>query len=103
MLDAARRGLRHVAGRTRAQLDTDELLVDALVRVIEVVGEAARHVTAETRATIPEIPWPQVVGMRDRLAHGYFDVSVERVWNTVTNEFQPQIAALEKAVARLAP
>ena len=103
MLDAARRGLRHVAGRKRAQLDTDELLVDALVRVIEVVGEAARHVSAETRATMPEIPWPQVVGMRDRLAHGYFDVNIERVWNTVTNEFAPLISVLEKAIARPAP
>lgn len=101
MLEAARRGLRHAAGRTRGDLETDEVFADALVRVIEVVGEGARHVSPEMRAAAPGIPWAQVVGMRDRLAHGYFDVSLDRVWNTVTNEFPPLTSALEALLERL--
>lgn len=103
MLEAGRRGLRHIAGRSREDLNSDEMLADAGVRVIEIVGEVARHVSPETRALAPGIPWPQVVGMRDRLAHGYFEVSLERVWNTVTNELPPLISALETLLASRGP
>lgn len=99
MLDTARRALRHASGRTRAELDSDELLVDALVRTVEVIGEAARHVSEASRARAPDIPWRQVVGMRDRLAHGYFEVNLNILWDVLTGDLPPLVAALEKVVA----
>ena len=59
--------------RTRADLDTDRQLVLALVKAIEIVGEAASRVTAPTKQRLPEIPWDDIVGMRHRLIHAYYD------------------------------
>lgn len=69
MLNAAEQMQRHLAGRTRAHLDQDEVLALAMVRLIEIIGEAASHVTPTTRAGYPEVPWSQIVGMRNRVIH----------------------------------
>ena len=68
-LDAMNAAIRFVAGRDRNDLDNDEMLLFALVRAIEIVGEAAGKVTAETRAELPDLPWASIVGMRNRLVH----------------------------------
>lgn len=57
-----------------------------MVRAIEVIGEAASRVSDETRAANPAIPWSAIVGMRNRLVHGYFDIDTEIVWKTATEE-----------------
>ena len=74
MADAAREALEFAAGRTRTDLDMDRMLVRALTKDIEIVGEAAARVTLETRQAIPSIPWQSIVTMRNRLIHGYFDI-----------------------------
>lgn len=98
MIEAARSALRFMAGRTRTDLDTDLMLLFAVVRAVEIVGEAASRVSAEGRAAMPNVPWPGVVGMRNRLVHAYFDIDKEVVWKTVTEELPPLLTALEAAL-----
>ncbi|MEB3273962.1 MAG: HepT-like ribonuclease domain-containing protein [Prochlorothrix sp.] len=80
ILDSAKLALTLVAGATRETLNQDIKLVLAIVRLLEVIGEAANHVSVETQTQIPQIPqipWRQLVGMRNRLIHAYFDVDLE--------------------------
>jgi uncharacterized protein with HEPN domain len=70
----------------RAYLDTDRMLLFAIVRAIEVLGEAASKVTNETKEAARNVPRTAIVGMRNRLIHGYFDVDANVVWKTVTEE-----------------
>ena len=65
------------------------------------MGEAASRVTAERQQASPAIPWRDIVAMRNRLIHGYFDVDLDRVWDTVTDDLPPLLARLEAALARL--
>jgi len=83
---SAERVERFIAGRTRADLETDEQLTLAIVKSIEIVGEAAARIGTKVRADLPEIPWPKVVGMRNHLIHSYFDIDNDRVWDTATED-----------------
>jgi uncharacterized protein with HEPN domain len=98
MLDAAREALRFAAGRSRADLDSDRMLVLSLVKSIEIIGEAASKVSAETRQEHPAVPWVDIVGMRNRLIHAYYDVDLDRVWDTLNADLPPLVAELEKIV-----
>lgn len=91
IVDALNAAMRFVEGRKRSDLETDEMLLFALVRAIEIVGEAASKVTAETRAAMPDLPWASIVGMRNRLVHAYFDINRDILWTTVT-EAVPALA-----------
>ena len=93
MPDAARSAQEFAAGRSRGDLETDKMLLFAVVRAIEIVGEAASRISAETRSATPSIPWPEIVAMRNRLIHAYFDVDLDILWKTVTIEI-PDLAAL---------
>jgi uncharacterized protein with HEPN domain len=79
----------------------DRVLTLALVKCIEIIGEAAGKVGAQTRASTTQIPWADIIGMRNRLIHAYFDVDVNRVSDTLANDLPPLIALLEKTVASL--
>ena len=103
MLDAARQIVKFTRGRTRADLDSDELLMHALVRCIEIIGEAASRITTERREREPRIPWVQIVGMRHRVIHEYFRVDLDRVWETVTYDVPRLIPELERALAQEPP
>jgi len=99
MVDAARKALRLAQGRRRADLgNEDEPLADALIRLISVVGEAAARISEETRDQIDSIPWQDVVGMRNRLIHEYFDVDLDILWATVHHSLPPLIESLEGAL-----
>jgi uncharacterized protein with HEPN domain len=70
---------------------------DAVIRNLEVIGEAVKNLSADLRAQHPEVPWTRVAGMRDVLIHGYFGVRLETVWNAVENrlpELKRYVAAL---------
>lgn len=86
ILDACDSIARFIDGRKRDDLDSDEILTFALVRAVEVIGEAASRVSEETRRNFPAVPWPQMVAMRNRLIHAYFEVSTEILWRTVTED-----------------
>jgi uncharacterized protein with HEPN domain len=96
MLDAAREAAQMAQGRTRADLDTDRPLNLSLVRLLEIVGEAASRVPAPERVSYPGIPWPQIVSLRNRLIHGYDNVDFDILWQIVTQDLPPLIATLDK-------
>lgn len=91
MLDAAHSAQRFLRGRRRADLDTDEQLTFAVVRALEIIGEAAGRVSEDARQALPHVPWRDIIGMRHRLIHAYFDVDLQRVWDTAIH-FIPDLA-----------
>jgi uncharacterized protein with HEPN domain len=95
MLDAAREALGFVADRERRDLNTDRMLVLALVKSIEIIGEAGARVSEEGRDATPNVPWPEIVGMRNRLVHVYFDVNLDVVWATIRNDLPALVATLQ--------
>lgn len=95
MLDEARKAQQFIQGHQRADLDTNDLLAYAVRYALQIVGEAASQVTAETRAQYPQIPWKDVIGMRQWLVHGYERVENDIVWNTVTQDIGSLVDHLE--------
>lgn len=101
ILDAARQATAFVQGRSRRDLDTDPMLSLSLVRLLEIIGEAARGISGPFRETRPEVAWNKMAGMRDRLIHAYFDVNLDIVWETVTQDLPELIREIKKIVALL--
>jgi uncharacterized protein with HEPN domain len=99
MLDAAREACGFATGKRRVDLNQDRQLVLSLVKCVEIIGEAASRVSASTQSRCPEIPWPDIVGMRNRLIHVYFDIDLDRVWDTVVDDLPSLIVDLEKIVS----
>ena len=95
MIDAIKSALRFAEGKTRADLDTDEMLRFARVQAVQIVGEAATRVSGQTRAAMPLVPWADIVGMRNRLVHAYFDVDPDILWSTVRRALPPLLTQLE--------
>ena len=101
MLDACEKIARFTAATAPDDLASNEMLFDAVVRNIEILGEAAKQVPGAVRASAPSIPWRQIAGMRDQLAHGYFHVDAEIVRDVVF-EHVPQLRhALAELLAGL--
>ena len=90
MVEAAQSAIEFVSGRQRADLDQDRMLLFAVTRAIEIVGEAAAKISDETRSEHGGISWKAIIGMRNRLVHAYFDINADVHWQTVTVEI-PQI------------
>jgi uncharacterized protein with HEPN domain len=95
MLDASRRAVEFMEGKSREDLRADEMLALALVRLLEIIGEAAKNVENPVSQAHPEIPWKQMAGARDRLIHGYFDVDLDIIWSIIRSDLPPVIKALE--------
>ncbi len=95
MLDAALKAREFVAGRARTDLNHDEQLTLALVRLLEVLGEAATQVSEDTRKLHPQIPWANITATRNRLIHGYFDVDLDIVWEIVSADLPALINVLQ--------
>ena len=94
MLDAAEKALTLAAGRSRDDLDSDDMFPLAVVRLLEIIGEAAKAIGDEARNLYAEIPWKQIAGTRDRLIHGYHDVDMDVVWSIITEDLPPLISQL---------
>ena len=84
--DAASAALNFAQGKARSDLDSDAMLTFALTRAVEIIGEAAAHLSQSIRDAHPEVPWGQIIGMRNRLVHGYYDVDLDVLWATVTTD-----------------
>ena len=95
MRDATREALAFVAGKTRDDLDIDRQLVLALVKSIEIIGEAAAKTSRGFKTTSTDIPWRDIIAMRNRLIHAYFDIDLDILWQTVTTELPPLLESLE--------
>lgn len=98
MLLAARNAVEFSRGLTRQQFEQDPLLQNAVVKAVEIVGEAASRLSAETKEELPEIDWDKVVGMRHRLVHDYFAIDYDIVWDVVQNHLPKLISQLESTV-----
>ncbi len=98
MLDAAMEAEIFIQSKTRDSLETDRKLVFALIKCIEIVGEAATKVTNQCRDNLPQIPWPNIIGMRNRLIHAYFDIDLDVLWKTLIEDIPSLIVELEKIV-----
>ncbi len=100
IVDALNSAMRFVEGHQRSDLDSDEMLLFALVRAVEVAGEAASKISPEGRSEIPDVRWTAMVGMRNRLVHAYFDIDRDILWTTVTEAVPPIVARLEPLLAK---
>ena len=98
MLIAARNVRRYSEGVTRERFMSDSILQNALMHLIQIIGEAARKVSPECRKAHPEIPWAEIVGVRHRLVHQYFKIIPEKVWDVVERDLPALIALLEPLV-----
>lgn len=96
LIEAADKAVTFAAGKQRSELDDDELLRLALIKLVEIVGEAAKQVSEPTRQAYASVPWSAAARMRDRLIHHYFDVNLDILWTTITVD----LPALLKVVPR---
>jgi uncharacterized protein with HEPN domain len=95
MLDYAQKAVALSRGRKRKDLEDDLTFNLALTRLIEVIGEAANRVPEDYQESHPEIPWAQIIGMRNRLIHGYDEVDLNFLWSVVQNDLPGLILQLE--------
>jgi len=87
MFDHAREAVTLATGRSRPALELDRMLYLALLKLVEIVGEAAYRVSPATRSNHPDIPWRELVGTRNRLIHGYDSVDYDILWQIATVDF----------------
>jgi uncharacterized protein with HEPN domain len=96
MLDAAREAVDFSKGRSRKDLENDRLYHLAMVRLVEVIGEAAARVSEATRQAHPHVPWSEVVGARNRLIHGYDQVDLDILWDILALDLPPLVQQLDR-------
>ena len=94
--EAAERALSYVKDIEFDDFKLDQLRQDAVVRCLEVIGEAARHTPPEVRTQFPDVPWDDLVGMRNLLAHEYFGVDLKILWVTATEDLPELLGALKR-------
>jgi uncharacterized protein with HEPN domain len=99
MLEAAQEALALARGRPRADLDADRGLLLALVKCVEIVGEAAANVSPPARERLSDVPWRAIINMRHRLVHGYFDINRDIVWQTLQEDLPALISLLQPHLA----
>lgn len=95
MRDYTREAVAMAAGRSRSDLDTDRLLNLALTHLLELIGEAASRVPEHERGGYPQVPWHRLVGLRNRLIHGYDQINLDIVWRIVSDDLPDLATALE--------
>jgi uncharacterized protein with HEPN domain len=98
ILDAAKLALAYVSGKTKQDFDQDLQCQDAVIHRLEVIGEAARRISGQTRAKLAHLPWSAMIGMRNVMIHDYDTIDLAAVWDTVQRDLPPLIAELEKSV-----
>jgi uncharacterized protein with HEPN domain len=94
MIEAAESAQRFIAERQCTDLDTDQMLLFALVRAVEIIGEAASKISPEMRRAAPSVPWSAITAMRNRLIHAYFDIDHKILWKTVSEEIPALLSFL---------
>ena len=101
MLEAVSNSLEFVEGETWEAFSTNKLVTSAVIRQLEVLGEAARLLPQSVKEQFPDLPWRAMTGLRNRLIHEYFDVSLSTVWQVLQEELpqlQPQLEELLKSL-----
>jgi uncharacterized protein with HEPN domain len=98
MLLAARKVMKYVQGVDFERFDQDEVVQDAVMRRIQIIGKAARKISPEFKEAHPEISWSEIIGMRHKLIHEYFRIIAEKVWKTVSHDIPTLMALIEPLV-----
>jgi uncharacterized protein with HEPN domain len=88
---SCRKILTFTTDLTQAELLQDEKTYDAVIRNLEIIGEAAKHISSESRKQLPDIEWRKASGLRDMLAHAYFGIDKDILWDVIKNKI-PQLA-----------
>lgn len=101
MLDSAQTILTFVQGKQLADLDNDRLLASGVARELEILGEAASGVTKNIQDKFHNIPWKQMIGMRNRLIHAYFDIDYGIIWKTIEEKLPTLCEQLKDAIKSL--
>ncbi|MCS7301079.1 MAG: DUF86 domain-containing protein [Fimbriimonadales bacterium] len=102
ILDYAEKAQRFATGLTSQDaLAEDEMRLLAIIRALEIIGEAVKRLPASLRRKYPQVPWKDIAGMRDILAHGYYDIDIEIVWKTLQQDITPLRTAVEQILADL--
>ncbi len=96
ILNAASKAVKLVENKSFQELEEDEVLTLALVKLIEIVGEASSRLSKEFQAEHPEIPWSGIIGMRNRLVHAYFDINLKVIWQTTQEDLPALIEQLKQ-------
>jgi len=99
--NAAENAARFVAGVSYDEFVANDEKVYAVIRALEMIGEAAKNIPIKLRTRYPSVPWKVVTGMRDKLIHGYFGVNLERVWETVRDDLPPLVKVIELMLAEV--
>lgn len=92
---------QHIAGLTKKQFVKDVKTQDAVVRQLEIIGEASRRLELNFKKTHPEIPWKRIIGMRNKISHEYWDIDLDIVWHVSTKQLKPLKKLLEPVVEKL--
>lgn len=96
MLDAANEAIASIKDHEKSELDEDRVWMLGLVKCLEIIGEAASRVSDTTQEKYPQIPWAEIVAMRNRLVHVYFDTDLDQVWKALKEDLPPLASQLEK-------
>jgi uncharacterized protein with HEPN domain len=99
MLDSINAILEFVRDKNRVNLSESRLLSSAIARELEILGEAAGRVSQETQDRYPQLPWRQIIGMRNRLIHAYFDIDYDIIWRTIHQSLPTLQNQIEKVVS----
>jgi len=97
ILDSIEKIERFIAGMTFEQFIKDDKTVYAVIRALEIIGEAAKNIPEDVRSSYSEVPWREIAGMRDKLVHNYFGVDLEVVWKTASED----LSNLEPTIRRI--
>lgn len=97
ILEAVRKISRYTAGMAKNDFLQDEKTIDAVVRNLEIVGEATRQLPEDFISRHPEVPWRQIAGLRNRIVHEYFGLDLEIIWQVIRYDLPALQARLERA------
>ncbi|MGK7880125.1 MAG: DUF86 domain-containing protein [Crocosphaera sp.] len=100
MRDAAQEILNFMKDKNRDDLETDRMLSLAVVKDLEIIGEAASRVSLDCQRRHLQLPWGDMIGMRNRLVHAYYGINYDIVWQTVSENLLPLIMSLEQIIEK---